>query len=257
MNHTLELLEDRRLMSTTAPSPSLAIGPIIVGPGPVVLASPGKGVAVHAEATDEFTAKIARLPGHTAKHLSELSGSIDWGDGSDESTATFTRATDGTISVLGTHTYANTGKFNVSVTIIRRPYAEPGKPVPQFVVLLGTVKTTATVTPDDDGGVSIVEGANHKFTAKVGSFDFRPLDIVIDHTTIDWGDGTTSNGNAVQTGAIFSGEYNVFGTHTYAKTGIYKVHVVVHTRLAGSKLVSGTAADFFSKITVVELDPVV
>ena len=242
-----ESLEDRRLLSgTTVVGPSAVINP----GGPIILSSPGTGVTVHAEATDPFTAKLAKLSSTISGPLSTLSGSIDWGDGKSTSRATFKRASDGSISIYGAHTYAKTGTYHIDITVMRGPVLDPPRPVPQFIILLGHIKTTAKIKADDDGGVSITETARKKFTAKVGSFDFQTLDIVLAGTTIDWGDGHASAGTLNHAGSLLDGEYDVIGTHTYAKAGTYKVHVIVHTKLAGSSKVTGTAADFFSTIKV-------
>ena len=164
--------------------------------------------------------------------------------------ATFKRASDGSISILGTHTYAKTGTYHIDITVMRGPVIDPPHPVPQFIIFLGHIKTTAKIRSDDDGGVSLTETAKETFTTKVGSFDFHTLDIVLAGTTIDWGDGHTSAGTLNHAGTLLDGEYDVIGTHTYGKTGTYKVHVIVHTKLAGSSKVTGTAADFFSTIKV-------
>ena len=42
--------------------------------------------------------------------------------------------------------------------------------------------------------------------------------------SIDWGDGTTSAGNIVIAG---TGNYNVFGTHTYAEEGSDTIKVTI------------------------------
>src|SRR5581483_5523695 len=205
MQIPMETLEDRRLMSATLNDSSVTPTAVTV---PVIIAAPGTPIPVHAEATEQFTAKLARLPGHTASSVSQLMGSVSWGDGK-MSDASFARNSDGTIAVLGTHTYAKKGTYNIDVTISRRPVITPGRPIPFFAVFLGHVKTKATVVADDDGGVSLTEVATQQFTDRIGSFDFRTIDILIDHTTIDWGDGKTSNAKLVREGSLFSGEYDV------------------------------------------------
>jgi hypothetical protein len=243
----MESLEDRRLLSgSTVAGASSAINP----GGPIILPSPGTGVTVHGEATDQFTAKLANLSSTISGPLATLSASVNWGDGTSSSRATLKKSSDGQISIYGTHKYAKTGTYHIDITVLRGPIIDPPHPVPQFIIFLGNIKTTAKIKADDDGGVSLTETATQKFTAKVGSFDFSTLDIVLAGTTIDWGDGHTSAGTLGHTGTLLDGEYNVIGTHTYAKTGTYKVHVIVHTKLAGSSKITGTAADFFSTIKV-------
>ncbi|MDB5325004.1 MAG: hypothetical protein JWM57_573 [Phycisphaerales bacterium] len=252
MNPFLESLEGRKLMSVTPGADAEAIfrppAAAVVSSDPV-----GKPVRVTEQATDRFNATLANLRGSTASHLSQLGGSIDWGDGSDTSTPTFVRATNGTINVQGAHTYAKAGIYRIAVTLTRRPYVPPGQPSPFFVVLLGQVRTLATVRPDHDGSTDFSVNATQSFTHKLGDFDFRPLDIILDKIRIDWGDGTQSLGTLHRSGDLAGGEYDVLGTHTYAVTGQYKARVVVTTKPAGSSLPSGTAAAFTSTITVGDL----
>lgn len=263
MKHLMEALEDRRLMSAS-PSISVTTGPTppTVPWLPMPIEPVGKPVAVHAEATDRFTATIATLPDtgiySQTIQLRTLLGTITWGDGTPTSSASFIRGSDGLIHVLGTHTYAHSGHYNVSVSL--EEFTNLG-PVPPFsplptvvgpILFLGTVKTTAYVTADNDGGVSLTEIAGKSFTAQIGSFDFRGIDTFIKQVVINWGDGHTSTGTLKGGLLTTNGEYDVFGTHTYAHAGTYKVHVTVISALAGSNVISGTVADFFSTIKVVD-----
>jgi hypothetical protein len=245
MNGLFETLETRRFLSAT-------VTPIAITPidpvAPIVIASPGKPLPISAEATDPFTGGVATLPGTIASNLLSLHGNISWGDGK-SSQAWFVRAKDGSITVEGSHTWAKAGKYKVVALLSQSPVGKPGQPLPQYIRLLGSITTTATVTADEDGGVKLIEPSDTKFTAKLGSFDFRAIDVIIKSVKIDWGDGTTSLGT-LKGSLLTGGEYSVFGTHTYTKIATYKVHIVVTTELAGSNKITGTAADFYSTIEV-------
>jgi hypothetical protein len=244
----IETLEDRRLLSGTLP-----LTPIVQPPLPPITVTPLvstlKPVPVTAEATDPFTATVATMSNTGIANSLILRGTINWGDGTATSAASFVRVPNTTtIRVLGSHTYAKSGKFTVSVSVFGSPFIV-GPIKPPIIINLGSVKTTATIRPDDDGGVTLTETAGKKFTAVLGFFDFVSIDLLLS-AKIDWGDGTGSVGS-LSGGLLAHGEWNVSGTHTYAKAGTYKVHIIVQTRLVGQTLPSGTAADFFSTIKVV------
>ncbi len=192
MRRFCEALEDRRLLSTAQfrrhPSASAAGGH--ARRLNHLVATP---ITVHAEATDRFSGQLAKLPANTAAHVAELGGAVDWGDGSATSITTFKASPNSTIYVNGAHTYAKTGSYNIKVTVFRRPYVPRGQANPFFIILLGSFSTTAKITPDDDGGVSLTETASTPFTAKVGSFDFGTVDIILGiRQNRLWGDGHTS-----------------------------------------------------------------
>jgi hypothetical protein len=244
----IETLEDRRLLSVTLP-----LTPIVQQPPPPTAVTPVTNllhaVPVTAEATDSFTATVATLPSTGIASGLILRGTINWGDGTPTSQASFVHVPNSTtIRVLGSHKYANAGKFTVTVSVFGSPNVV-GPLKPPVIINVGTVKTTATVSDDDDGGVTLTETAGKKFTARLGSFDFLSIDLLVS-AKIEWGDGITSAGD-LHGGLLAGGEFNVFGTHTYAKPGTYKVHIIVQTRLVGQTLPSGTAADFFSTIKVI------
>ena len=125
----------------------------------------------------------------------------------------------------------------------------PGSPLKIPSVLLATIHSTAIISPDTDGPVTLTETAGKSFTAKVGSFDFRSIDLVLS-ATVDWGDGTHSAGKI--SGNFSTGEWNVLGTHTYAKAGTYKVAVKVLSHVVGapSTVPFGTVAQWVSTINV-------
>src|SRR5438045_9493244 len=79
----------------------------------------------------------------------------------------------------------------------------------------------------------LTEVAGRKFTDRLGEIEFRTVDQLL-NAVINWGDGTHSDGKLV--GSYATGEYYVFGKHTYADTGTYKVDVKVFGHPAGSSI---------------------
>ena len=252
----IEALEDRRLLSA-----SLS-GSAILTPTPPVgtivpISTTAVGVTIHAEATDRFNGTVGILKNFTLPPMPAVSGPvavglheiINWGDGSAPSAGrlvpsdTIARQ----FNVVGSHTYAKAGTFKITVNVVWGP--PPGSALMMPTTILATIHSTAVVAKDDDGGVSLVEVAGRSFKAKVGSFDFRSVDLSLS-ATIDWGDGTHSAGTIA--GNFATGEYNVIGSHTYAKTGQYAVQVKVLSRVFGAPSIvpSGTVAQWTSTIKV-------
>ena len=177
----------------------------------------------------------------TNTNLASMAGdfiaTIDWGDGT-----TTTGSIDdvsGVITVSGTHSYANSGKYalavtltdddgNASATAQRDTFI--GLPLPgevtlstatEHVALAGVTAVASFTAADPDATASL-------FTA-----------------TIDWGDGTSSPGTVVGADGFFT----VQGGHTYAEEGSYALRVTV-TSSQGA-----TSLDGF--VTVVENDVLV
>jgi hypothetical protein len=82
-----------------------------------------------------------------------------------------------------------------------------------------------TGTPVVPGNVTIQERADQQFTAPLGSF--TAVVPVKDVATIQWGDGSSSQGKLVPSGVhgIDTVTLEVDGTHTYAKAGDYNITV--------------------------------
>jgi hypothetical protein len=211
MNHLIQPLEARRLMSVTTP---IAFSTIIDEP-----------VSEYANVSQQV--RIAYMPKLSVGHLSQLHGDIIWGDGI-SSPAGFDHNKNGGIDIIGTHDYTKAGTFSITTgPISETGWAPPGDPVPQFIVNLGSVKTTATVAATP---AQLTETAGKKFTATLGTFNQETLDIFFT-ATINWGDGVTSTGT-VTGGDLDQGNWTITGTHLYKSAGTYKVHAYVYSHLA-------------------------
>lgn len=234
----MERLEERRLLSVASPA---AIGPIYSSGallGTVVTAHPLlTGTAIHAEAGQAFRAVIGTIRGLPAlPGAYSLSANINWGDGTPASAAQFVRLADGSIDVLGAHTYAAAGADTIKVVVTAVPPAGSLAPVR----VIGTFQSKANViTPN--GGVTLNETAGVPFTADVGIFH-STLSSLTMTAIISWGDHTASVGKIVPlpTAGLVPA-FAVFGSHSYATTGSYAVHVTVYSA-APTPIVSPVAS---------------
>jgi hypothetical protein len=150
---------------------------------------------------------------------------IDWGDGTTPTAGAivFTGISGGFshYNLTGHHTYADEGTFTVQVTASE-----------DVVNGIGiTTHDTATVAEADGGTVtpvtfSATEGT--AFTGTVLTFTGSAANSGADFATptIDWGDGTTTNGTIASPSP---GTFAVNGTHTYAEEGTYTTAVTHRT----------------------------
>jgi len=222
----LEPLESRTLLSATIPFTP---------------------VAVQTDAGTAFTATLDRLPTLQVASLSQLHGDVTWGDGTDSS-ATFARDPAGGIDVLGTHTYANAGKYGIDVGLTETAVTTPGHATPLFVIYFGTVSTTATVLPVAGTGATLTETAAERFTAVLGSFTQFTLDVTFSGV-IHWGDGHSSSAT-LSGGDLDQGVFQVTGTHAYARAGTYQVRTTIYSHVVGSKVKPTAAFELLSTIEV-------
>src|SRR2546425_1889404 len=192
----------RRAVGTILP---LVLVALIASPG---LASAANGDNITATERVSFTKRVADIDNcvfHDA--------TIDWGDGSSSAGQFDTGTTPG---VKGTHTYAEEGTFNGSVTY--------------NTDCTTNAKVTFTATVADVGlsatGRDISATAGQSFTGVVSHFtDSDPHGTASDYSAqIDWGDGSSSAGTV---SASSAGGFDVTGTHTYHSTGQAAVNVTI------------------------------
>jgi hypothetical protein len=247
----IEPLELRRFLSGVVGTISGAT----ITPSPISAPVTPIDVAIHAQATDQFSGTVGILKNFVPPPL-PLAGalqpaiglqcSINWGDGKTSTGRLVYDSVHSQYLVKGTHTWSKTGAYKVTTMVAWGPLPGSGIMIPTRI--LATIHSTATVSPDVDGGVTLSEQVNRAFTATVGSFDFVSVDLSIS-ATIDWGDGSHGTGKIVRDSF---GEYHVVGTHAYTKTGKFTVDVKVLSHVVGapSTIPSGTAAHWTSTINV-------
>jgi hypothetical protein len=172
--------------------------------------------------------EVGYLPDVQVQRVAQLQGSITWGDGS-TTPAEFDRDKKGGIDVVGLHTYKTAGTYKVSTNnITQTPNYTPGQPYPQYILLIGSINTTADVAT---APTIITEKAGKPFTANLGTFNQFTLDIIFT-ATVNWGDSHVNFPAKVTGGDLAQGNWTVQGTHTYAHTGLYKVTADVFSQIA-------------------------
>jgi hypothetical protein len=163
------------------------------------------------------------------------SATIAWGDGTTSTGA----ATDLTSSpgATGSHTYAEEGTYNASVT-----YSSPPGPVSCFA---GSKSFTATVAdaPLSATGVDVSGTVGQPLSGTVAHIDDANPNAGADDFSvqINWGDGTSTTGIV---GNSTTGGFDVTGTHTYGAAGNYPVTISI-ADIGGS----ATTADSTARIT--------
>src|SRR5262249_19549048 len=142
------------------------------------------------------------------------SATIDWGDNSATSDGTISADPSGGYDVGGSHTFTHSGFYTLTITV------DDGNGA-----LVGTAMTHASVvslTPTvglESHGPHVSTTVGREFTGVVATFtDSRTGAQAADFTaTIDWGDGTTSDGTI---SVDANGGFHVTGTHTFTDTGV-------------------------------------
>jgi len=228
----MEMLESRQFLSATLPTP-IIVGPPIHGPVPVVPVIKSVGVTINAATGQKWTGIVGEVEniGATAigalqiSHLGNMQAAINWGDGSPSSVGSLYLNSRGWVVISGVHRYGASGLDSVSVVLTSKPvvYDPPSATVAPVVV--ATVSSTAQVV----GGLTLTQTATQSFTSVVGYFRFglNPTGTTagwILGTTINWGDGSSSQGVITQ---VSPGFYSITGTHTYSKTGDYTTGISV------------------------------
>ena len=160
-----------------------------------------------------------------ASGAAPYTATVNWGDGSVASLENLD-FTDGTGTLAASHVYADNGTYDITLTI----EDADGIATQSF----GTA-TIANVAPVVVAGDDATVLRNQEITLALGEFTDLGFDNVDTDTvesftaTIDWGDGTSSDG-AVESitgapGTPSSG--SVSGTHTFTTAGTFVVTVTV------------------------------
>ena len=162
--------------------------------------------------------------------LSRYTATIDWGDGT-TSAGTIGAGVNGVFSVTGTNTYATQGHFPVLVTLAHDslpPVAITDAITVVAPALVGTGWMSLSATKAADSGSVTVA----TFTDPTG-----PDDLSTYSATIDWGDGSTSDGEISRDGSTFT----VTGSHVYLTTGTKAITVTLKHQGSPGVTVSSTA----------------
>jgi hypothetical protein len=154
------------------------------------------------------------------------SASIDWGDGT-----TSPGVSDGATGVEGSHTYADEGTYNATVSYLCTNFR--GAQTKSFQATVQDASLTST-------GRAVSGTAGQSFTAVVAHVnDTNPGGNLNDFSAqIAWGDGTTSAGSVT---FAAGGGFDITSTHTYAAAGSYTVSSSVTDRGGASTTTSSMA----------------
>nr|MDP9122448.1 hypothetical protein [Acidobacteriota bacterium] len=177
----------------------------------------GSPTAFSAASGTSFTGTVAAFSDtDTTTPASDFNASINWGDATTSAGTVSGGA--GTFQVNGTHTYAGSGNFSVTVTLSDDP---PGTATAQVTstAKVGTGNSLAAAPVNFSAG----EGA--PFNGPVATFTDSDITRTAASFTasIAWGDGTTSAGTV--SGA--AGSFTVSGQHIYPDEGTFTATVSI------------------------------
>ena len=185
------------------------------------------GVNITAVEGQSFSGRVA-----TGLQCQLQSATINWGDGT-----TSAGSSDGNLGINGTHTYAEEGAYNGSVSFT---YIQPGT----FSCPTGTQTASFQASVSDAGlsatGENVSGRQGQPLSAAIAHFaDADPGGAAPDYAvTVHWGDGTSSPGTVT---ASSSGGFDVSGTHAYAGTGSFAISVNI-TDTGGSTATATSSA---------------
>jgi len=186
------------------------------------------GVNPSATEGQAFSGTVATFTdGDGNKTAGAYTATVDWGDGI--TTSGTVTASGGSFSVLGSHTYANSGSFTITVIVNDNDGASGTASASASIA-----GSTLSVTGDN---LSLTE--NTTFNGAVATFsDSNPNAGPGDFgASIRWGDGATTTGTISSSG----GGFQVTGQHTYGDEGNNSLAVVIHDASGATSTASGTA----------------
>ena len=249
---SMESLENRTLLSVAPLLPAVAVsfpggGSTIVSPTPVtptpISAVTTIPVNIQAVVGIAYNGDVGMIKGLSPALLPRLQATVQWGDGvsvPEKALLVFDSA--GILHIQGTHAYAKAGTFAVTVNVLLAPPAGSLAPTQKY-----TINSSATVTQNSRGGVTIFPVLNQPFTGAVGTLTYvspvaSPMASHLASSVVNpvaptftaqiqWGDGVASVGKVVRN---TDGTYSVDGTHTYDAVGTYRIVVLVTEQFPGT-----------------------
>jgi len=165
------------------------------------------GTEIQASAGEPFTSVVATITGaDSSATTSSFTATINWGNGN-TTTGTITADPNGGFDVTGTNTYAQAGKYQITVTVDDPTGALVGTATSKAVV-------SAAPSPLTAKGTIITTTSGQSFTGTVATFTDTNTSATTANFTaiINWGDGTTTTGTVT---VDPNGGFDVTGTHTY------------------------------------------
>jgi streptogramin lyase len=245
---------------------------VIPGPPETISANGTTFAAVAGQPIGSGTAYLATFHDSDSTISStQFVAAIDWGDGSAPTLGTigvgadaFSRSADtnassqvilpgaptppqldpGTYSVLGNHTYVHPGIYQIHMTIAR--VGGPFTTVASGVDVVSVPAEQITASPTS---VNAAAGIRSGFVQVAHFVDNDPAASAQSFTaTIDWGDHTPAAVGTISATTFHSGPgqiaihgFAVVGSHKYAHSGRYTVHVTIH-RIGGPSATAVSSA---------------
>lgn len=203
-------------VTVAEPAANFTIGP---NPDSVTVTDADSGTvtaqAIAATEGHTFSGQVATLSDtYTGQVASDLTATINWGDGTTD-TGTVS-GSGGNFTISGSHAYTDEGVYTVTTTV--------ADDAPGTFTATGTA--TATIAEGDSGTLTpttITRTEGQAFSGAVATFtdEGNPLQVASDWTaSINWGDGTVTAGTV--TGST-GGPFTISGSHTYGDDGSYSV----------------------------------
>ena len=206
---------------TTTTTANIVSGPALTAGAPV------SGT----EGSPTGTVKLATFTDSeiTNPAVGNFSATINWGDGTAPTNGTVVAEGGGVFDVDGNHTYAEEGPFTISVSV--NDGTNTGSTTDSATIADAALTASGkSITGTEGFALNNVEVAS--FT------DANPGGAAGDFSaTIDWGDGTHSNGTVV---ALAGGGFAVDGSHTYLDIRTFTTTVTInddggsHSQATGS-----------------------
>ncbi len=197
-----------------------------------VLDAPLGAVGKTIDATEgiAFSGAVASFTdANPAAKIGEFTGTINWGDGA-TSAGTVAANSAGGFDVKGSHTFAEEGRFTITVTI-----KDQGG---STATAIGAANVLDAALSAVGKTIDATEGL--AFSGVVAGFrDANPAAKVGEFTaTIGWGDGSTSAGRVV---AGSQGGFDVIGNHIYAEEDRFTITVTVKDQGGSTAAATSTA----------------
>ena len=158
---------------------------------------------------------------------------VNWGDTTTSAVTVSGAGNPFTYSFSGNHTYAQSGSFNVTITVTNKDSQNGTSPATVVTVsnVAPTVATPAVAPTTANEGTATSFTVNGTFTDPAGVLD-QPFTAVV-----NWGDTTTSTATVSGSGPF---NYSFTGNHTYPQNGLYNVTISVTDKDSGVGTSSAT-----------------
>ncbi|HEX7449442.1 MAG TPA: hypothetical protein VF306_17935, partial [Pirellulales bacterium] len=173
------------------------------------------------EMTAFTNAPVAQIFSSNAFNVAgDFTATIDWGDGT-QSPGQLTGGGDGVFTLVGSHSYAEDGKYTLSSVV-----TDPDGP---SITVSGTANIAEAPLSATAVAVSGVEQTT--FAAAVATFTHGDGSEPVAGfaATIDWGDGTNGAGTVSEN----AGVYTISGSHAFAEDGSYLITAVASDKSNG------------------------